>query len=263
MRLRFLAAAAAILAFLTIVVALPASAATRPRIQWQAKICRMDELWRTRDLLGEQVIIRNDFWSPAHVCVQTAGRFATAWRVTSSSGLRHGFIGAFPDEFYGCSYGKCTKDARLPAMWTSVPRVAVTWITEPGLPSGTVNKALDIWLSVHRHVGGQAKGAEVMVWLAASYTPPYGRLPIVRVGGVRYFFGHHRACDVLGCWNYILFRRVVPVSAIHGLLLAPFFRFAASHHLASRAWFLEGVEAGTEIGWVHGSLTTDEFYVRP
>ncbi len=260
MRRIFPAIAAALAVLLSSAFAPPA---TRPRIRWGATICGMDQLWRTHDTTGQPVIIRDNYWSPAHVCVQTAGRFSSAWRLTSSRGLRPGYIGAFPNVFYGCSYGKCSKNSVLPERLPYATGIRVTYVTEPGLPRGTLNKALDIWVSVHKHVGGQAKGAEIMVWLAASYTPPYGRLPIVRLGGWRYFVGHHRACNQLGCWNYILFRRVIPTDAVHGLPLEPFFAWGEAHGLVSASWYLEGVEAGSEIGAVRPGLTVDEFAVRP
>jgi hypothetical protein len=255
-----LAAALAVMLILT--AATPASAAIRPRIQWQQRICGIDQLWRTRDALGQHVIIRNDYWGSARVCLQTAGRYSTAWRITSAAGLRRGYIGAFPDVFYGCSYGKCSAGSALPEPLSQASDVQVTYVTEPGLPAGTVNKSLDIWVSVHPHVGGQAKGAEIMVWLDASYTPPYGRLPIVRLRGERYFVGHHRACNALGCWNYLLFRRVVPVDSVWNLSLQPFFTWAVAHGLMHQSWYLEGVEAGAEIGASSAGLTVDEFWVR-
>ncbi len=260
---RVIAAAGAVLTALAPATVAAAAHATTPRIVWQAKICRTDELWRTHDTLGQQVIIRNNTWGTARVCLQTAGRYSTAWRITSARGLRRAFIGAFPNEFYGCSWGKCSAGAILPRRMSRVRGISVTYATAPGMPAGTANKALDIWISVHKHVGGYVRGAEVMVWLDATYTPPYGRLPIVRVGGHLYFFGHHRACGPTMCWNYILFRRVYPTAAVRNLGLQPFFAYGEARGLIKQDWWLEGVDAGTEIGRIRRGMTIYQFSVRP
>jgi len=83
-------------------------------------------------------------------------------------------------------------------------------------------------------INGHALGAELMIWLGVKHFPtPYG-VPIVRIDGQRWYYAHHRACSIYGCWKYILFRRVVLTSHSHHLSLLPFFRYAERQRLLHR-----------------------------
>lgn len=101
-----------------------------------------------------------------------------------------------------------------------------------------------------------------MIWLATRAFGTPRHAPIVRIDGVRWYYGRHKACSVYGCWHFILFRRVVPATRAHRLGLLPFFRYAERQRELSRRWFLKSIDVGFEI-WHQGlGLAVRKYSVR-
>jgi len=109
---------------------------------------------------------------------------------------------------------------------------------------------------------GQARGAELMIWLGARRIKVPARTPVVRIDHTRWYLLHWRACHRGDCWNYVQFRRVRPVLGVRHLALLPFIRRAEKRGWISPRWWLENIEAGFEL-WQGGrGLATNWFWAR-
>ena len=153
---------------------------------------------------------------------------------------------AFPEIALGCAWGACTPHSSLPRRITRLGN-PVTWWSTTQVRGGLWNCAYDIWFARHDFTNGHDRGAELMIWLNTTLgRPSWARL--VRIGKRRYWFLTWRACRKRGvCWTYMSFRRVRPTTAMRGLRLMPFFRFAERARLLDPGWWLTSIDAGFEI----------------
>ena len=260
---------AAALAAATAVTAFPGGgtspAATARAAASPPALCHPYQLYRVVNYLDQYVTVRDDVFGHGRVCLAVRARDSSWFKITRTAAPRGQNIGAFPEIFYGCVYGKCTTGSVLPEQVTSAAGMVGTWRTFATRPHGLWNKAFDLWFSLHRRVGGQAAGAELMVWLDTTFHRPPPDRPVVRVAGRRYWFSWHRACNRGRhlCWNFLIFRRVHRVSGVVRLPLSRFIAIAERKHLIRPSWWLESVEAGFELWWGGVGLGTIKFGVIP
>ena len=167
---------------------------------------------------------------------------------------------AFPEILFGCAWHLCSTGSFLPREVRHLGR-PVTSIRLHLTRTGVWNAAYDIWIAKARRTGGQDHGAEIMIWLATS---GFGRpsAPVVRIDGASWWLGHRVVCHgILGCWNYIVFRRTTPAASAR-LWLAPFLARAQRIRQVSRRWYLTSVDFGFEI-WRGGrGLAVTSYAVR-
>jgi len=201
-----------------------------------------------RASVGDGYLVRNDIISTRDIeCLIISADGFTIARSTARA--RANDTMAFPNVFSGCEWGSCARKAGLPRRLSRSDPVTSWRVRRP--PPGLWDIGYDIWFSRHYQTTGQDLGAEIMIWIGTSgFRAPTVRP--VRIGRIRFWFHHHIACNLLGCWNYLLFRRVVQTDSVRNLRLTPFFRFAIAHRLLRRGWYLQSVEAGIEI-WRGGT----------
>ena len=146
--------------------------------------------------------------------------------------------------------GRPAKKLSLVTSWKLRERARGVWAA-----------SYDIWFDRERHIGGQARGAEIMIWLS-SRGFGVNRWPVVRVHHVRYHLAHWVTRHNGKRWNYIQFNRVRSTALVRNLSVRPLIKLAERRGLISRRWWLTSVEAGFEI-WKGGvGLKTKSFSVR-
>ena len=224
-------------------------------------ICRPDGR-RTVQSQGVYYIVRNDVFFPERECIKLQWRGAGFVVVQTHADSHVGDNEAFPEVIYGCEWGVCTKHTLLPRRIYRITHLVTSWGASWRRAKGKFNVAYDIWFGHLHTIHGHALGAEMMIWLGTKRfgTPVHAR--IYRIDGVRWYFGRHLACDIYGCWNYILFRRVVPSTHAYHLGLLPFIHFAESTHQISWKWFLKSIDVGFEIWQRGGGLAAHSFSVQ-
>jgi len=207
---------------------------------------------------GGRYIVRNDNYGGRAECLSNTG-LRPDFTVTSSAARSHGpEPDAYPDVFYGCSWGLCTGGSALPAQVRRVGQARVSWFTA-GRASGRWNAALDIWFGRHRSAyRAQATGAELMIWLnTRDFPPPRGRR--LTVDHRRWYLYHWVARLDGKRWNYVQVRAVHPVTSVSGLNLLPIIARVEGMGLIRPDWWLLNVESGFEI-WTGGTgLATRSF----
>lgn len=235
-------------AVLTAAVAPAGATQSQPRAPVLYKMCKEYANRVVTDSAGMRFVIRNDYFPGDRECIRNENLWSNFKVVSSAARSASPEAAAFPEEFFGCEWGICTPGP-LPVRISRAGRAKSSWYTTQRA-GGRWDAAYDIWFSRHEHTGGQAKAAEVMIWLGTRGfgTPPPNRR-IVRIDGARWWLDNWRACNAAGsgCWNYVQFRRVHPVRAVRGLHLGPFFQFTERHGLLQRSDWLESISAGFEI----------------
>jgi hypothetical protein len=186
--------------------------------------------------------------------------------VTKSTADSSGPSVAYPEVFYGCVYGACSPGSVLPMAVSKLPRsfrfsaydrLTAKW------RKGKFDTGFDIWFSTSRSTGGQATGAEIMIWLTdrgVRFTPEW----TVTIDGIRWLAEEWKTVHPNGLsWPLIIFLRQKPSGYCHRLHLSPFVRFGEQRKWIARTDWLESVEHGYEI-WQGGShLATTFFRVIP
>jgi hypothetical protein len=162
-------------------------------------ICRRDGR-RTVKSGGVAYIIRNDVIGSERECIRLEKR-AVGFTVTKSQAytLLSGNE-AFPEVFYGCEWGVCTRGSVLPARVYRITHLVTSWSTSWRRVTGKFNVAYDIWFSREDLISGQPRGAELMIWLGAKGFAQPSAKP-VRVDGRPWWYAQFRQCDRFGCWN--------------------------------------------------------------
>jgi len=210
---------------------------------------------------GLRYMVRNDVFGAHDRECLTVRHLWSNFTVTSSTADSID-TQAYPNIFYGCGWGICTPKTVLPERVRRAMSFRTTWQTRRNA-GGRWNAAYDIWIARRNVEDGQDQGAEIMIWLGVRGFPaPWGR-PVLRIGGYRWWYARHLACNASGCWNYVLFRMVVPALGVRRLPLGPFFRVAERYRQVLPGWWLTSVDAGFEI-WRGGrGLATTGFRVIP
>lgn len=207
---------------------------------------------------GGRYIVRNDNFGGRAECLSDRD-LGPNFTVTRSAARSHGpDPDAYPDVFYGCSWGLCTEGSVLPAQVRQVGEARASWSTAGRAP-GRWNAALDIWFGRHRSAyRAQATGAELMVWLnTRDFPAPRGRR--LTVDHRRWYIYHWVARLDGKRWNYVQVRAVHPTTRVSGLDLLPIIRRVEGMGLIRPDWWMLNVESGFEI-WTGGTgLTTRSF----
>lgn len=211
--------------------------------------------------LGGRYIVRNDNFAGRPECLSTS-MLEPRFRVTTSAANSHGSESdAFPDVFYGCTWGLCTDRSVLPAQVKQVQAARTSWSVK-ARAGGRWSAAYDIWFGRHRSgYRAQATGAELMIWLTThDFPPPPGRK--ITVDHRRWYIYHWTGKLNGKQWNYVQVRAVHPVSHVQGLRLLPLIRHVVGMGLIKPDWWLLNVEAGFEI-WSGGAgLASRSFSVH-
>ncbi len=217
---------------------------------------------RTVHFRGVGYIVRNDVFYPERECI-TLQKHAVGFVVTSSRANSHVDNNeAFPEVVYGCAWGVCTYHSSLPRKVYRIRVLRTSLSTSWRRAEGRFNVAYDIWFGHLHEYHGQVRGAEMMIWLGTKRFGVPASDPIARLDGQRWYYARHLACNQFGCWNYVLFRRVVATTSERRLSLLPFISYAESRRQLSYRWFLKSVDAGFEI-WQRGKgLTIHSYLVR-
>jgi cellulose 1,4-beta-cellobiosidase len=200
---------------------------------------------------GGRYIVRNDNFAGRIECLSNAGlgpNFTVARSAASSRGPESD---AYPDVFYGCSWGLCTHGSVLPAQLTRVREARASSSTDDRA-GGRWSTAFDIWFGRHRSgFRAQATGAELMIWLdARDFPPPPG--PRLTIDHRRWYLYHWVGRLDGKQWNYIQVRAVHPVTRVRKLELLPIIDHLVGMGLIRRHWWMLNVESGFEI-WSGGT----------
>jgi len=227
------------------------------------RLCRRFEHVAASGAHGAGVVVRNDNYGGLHECLANVNRWAN-FAVTSSAARRTGSEpAAFPNIFYGCSWGVCSPHTRLPRRLNRLRHPVTSWYTA-GHPPGRWDAAYDIWFARRRHTSGQDRGAEIMLWLRTGGLGRPTAAHSLLIDRRRWQLEHWITTNpnTGDRWPLIIFRMVHPRRYVKHLALMPFFRRVEALGLLHRSWWLTAVEAGFEV-WRGGTgLRTTSFWVR-
>jgi cellulose 1,4-beta-cellobiosidase len=221
-----------------------------------AQVSRTDRYW-----------VRNDFWGTGAMCMSNSGKQTNFTVTKAGRNQLNGAVMAFPYIFTGCSWGICTKDSGLPARASTLKDPQSSWSIN-AKAGGIWDASYDLWFSRHRITNGQARGAELMIWLNSSNIAPSSKKTIM-VDGANWYFDTWKT-PVRGgfTWRYIQFRRVHPTSQVKNLNLGAFIRAAelikaprvqGGGALVRPDWWLMNIEAGFELTRGGAGLATKSF----
>jgi len=232
----------------------------RPRT---VRLCRPYQHVAAFGADGAGLVVRNDNYGGRRECLANVNRWAN-FTVISSQARRTGDEpAAFPDIFYGCSWGVCSPGTKLPKRLSRLRNPVTSWYTA-GHPRGRWDAAYDIWFAKQRHMSGQDRGAEIMLWLRTGGLGRPGSRGLV-IDRRHWEVEHWTTTDPVSGrrWPLIIFRMVHPRGFVRHLALMPFFRRAESLGLLQRSWWLTAIEAGFEVWRGGAGLRTTSFWVRP
>lgn len=197
-------------------------------------------------------------------CVRTNQR--TAFTVTATP-PRTTDVTMYPDQIWGCEWGSCTPQSRLPIQVKNIRRMNTLWWNKrtPHV-RGMYNVAYDIWLTNRRYTNGRHNGVELMIWLrhhgGCCWTK--GTVGFPTVQGIDYRLMTRFMTDSFhhARWRFIEFRMLHQRFRVTGLNLARILRVCVRRGYISSNQWLESVGAGYEIwdGAVH--LGTERFAVH-
>jgi len=213
---------------------------------------------------GTRLVVRNDNYGRLHECLANVNRRAN-FAVTSSGAHHAGREPvAFPNIFYGCSWGVCSPDTILPRRLSRLRDPVTSWSTA-GHPPGQWDVAYDIWFARRPHTNGQDYGVEIMLWLRTNGLGRPDAAHSLLIDRRRWQLEHWitRRPTSSGSWPLIIFRMVRPHGSVRHLALMPFFRRVEALGLLHRSWWLTAVEAGFEVWRGGAGLRTTSFWVRP
>ncbi len=225
------------------------------------RLCRRYQHVAAFGAHGAGLVVRNDNYGGRRECLANVNRWAN-FAVASSQARRKGSEpAAFPNIFYGCSWGICSPGTGLPRQLSRLHHPVTSWYTA-GRPRGRWDAAYDIWFAKKRYTSGQDHGAEIMLWLRSSgLGRPAGHG--VLIGRRRWQVEHWVTTSPSGDrWPLIIFRMIHPHGYVRHLALMPFFRRAEAMGLLNRKWWLTAVEAGFEVWRGGAGLRTTAFWVH-
>jgi Glycosyl hydrolase family 12 len=245
-------------------LAAPAAAASGAAGQASASLARTVTICKQRAHVevtsagGRHYLVKNDNYGGRRECLRVAGGRPSFTVTASRANGRGSNVMAYPFVLYGCSWGLCTKGSRLPMRVSQVHRARASW-SFSGHARGRWNAAFDIWFGRHRSAArGQARGAELMIWLNSRGYPAV-RASAIRVDHRRWYVTHWRTSHAGRHWTYIQVRAARSASGVRGLALMPIIRRVERMHLIKRRWWLLNVEAGFEIWHGGRGLATRSF----
>lgn len=209
---------------------------------------------------GPEYIVRNDNYGHLKECIANHAGRPNFRVVRQEENVGHAEPVSFPNIFFGCSWGICTKHSGLPKKITKVKHLVTSWSVREKA-KGTWGAGYDIWFDRTKRISGQSRGAELMIWLNSRGFPA-NHWPLVKVGKTWYHLAHWTARSGSKHWQYIQFRRLHSSSRIKNLSVMPFIKVAERYGFISKHWWLISVEAGFEI-WKGGiGLGTKNFEVH-
>ena len=213
---------------------------------------------------GAGLVVRNDNYGGLRECLANVNRWANFAVASSGARRTRQEPYAFPNIFYGCSWGICSPATKLPRRLSRLRQPVTSWYTA-GRPGGQWDAAYDIWFARRRHTNGQDRGAEIMLWLRTS---GFGRPAAVHslvIDRRRWELEHWITTNPAtgDRWPLIIFRMVRPHRYVKRLALMPFFHRVEAMGLLRRYWWLTAVEAGFEVWRGGAGLRTTSFWVRP
>jgi hypothetical protein len=221
-------------------------------------LCRQDSSIRVHGQDRTYLVNNNNFMGLAE-CLSGSAH-APAFRVARSGATSTGpDSDAFPDIYTGCSWGRCSPGAKLPARVSDLGDPVTTWDTTDNA-GGLWAATYDMWFDSRAIRTGQAD-AEMMIWLNVRglYNPAGEGWPVVRIDGALWYVltwitgnGHQQ-------WRYVHFRKYTPRWNVTGLSLKPFYQYMENQGSITPSWNALNVEAGFEI-WSGGTgLSTTAF----
>jgi hypothetical protein len=224
----------------------PASAGAAGGRQQKVTICQRHHYRVVTSAAGHHYVVENGNFGGRPECITNRG-LRPNFEITKSGANTSGFEPvAYPFALYGCSWGLCTPGSRLPVRLSRVRHATATWHIR-GRSQGRWNAAFDVWFGRQRSAyRGQARGAELMVWLNARHYPA-GRSRVIRVDHRRWHVYHWVTSHGGAHWNYIQVRAVHPTSRVSNLALLPIIRRVERMGLIHRWWWMLNIESGFEI----------------
>lgn len=163
---------------------------------------------------------------------------------TNGAPAAYSFIGK------GCHWGNCTNKSGMPIAVGNILNARSSWRTvQP--TTGIYNVSYDLWFNRSNYAGGQADGAELMIWLAyKGAIQPISQKIITGaiLDGTKWdiWFGLNGRLPVI---SYV---KQLPVSSVNNLNFKAFLDDAIARNKITSSWYLIGVEAGFEV-WQGGN----------
>ena len=227
--------------------AAPAAAAAGP----VTTICQEHHYRLVTGASGRRYAVENGNFGGRPECIRNVG-LRPDFTVTRSGADSQGpEVDAYPFTLYGCSWGLCTPGTALPARVSRVRTASASWSFRTAA-AGRWNAAFDVWFGRHRSAAnGQARGAELMIWLNARDYPAVPSRAI-RVDGRGWYVYHWVTSHDGAHWNYVQIRAVRPVTSVRQLALVPIIRRVEQMGLIRPSWWLLNIESGFEI-WQGGT----------
>lgn len=202
------------------------------------------------------------------VCIRNHGGDANFQVTRVPKAGSGGFVETFPSILYGCYWGVCTRNNKLPMRVRDVKALHST-LEVRTRSDAEADATFDLWFGHRPHSRGRGhiNGAELMVFIkhiggCCSLRDPEH----VSAGRYDYKLMHWTAFDPRTKqhpyreWNYIQFRMTEQTTSVHRLDLLALIRIAEREHLIRPDWYLENVEAGFEV-W-HGGTRCPDGHAR-
>jgi hypothetical protein len=235
-----------------------AAGAAAPAAGPVTTICQEHHYRLVTGASGRRYAVENGNFGGRPECITNTGLRPNFTVTRSGADSRGPEVDAYPFALYGCSWKLCTPGAALPARVSRVARASASWSIRTAA-RGRWNAAFDVWFGRHRSaIDGQARGAELMIWLNAR---DYPAVPsrVIRVDGRGWYVYHWVTSHDGAHWNYVQLRAVRPVTSVRELALMPVIRRVEKMGLIRRSWWLLNIESGFEI-WQGGvGLATTSF----
>jgi hypothetical protein len=229
--------------------AVPVSAAQAPVRVKITTICKEHNYRVVTGTGHKKYVIENGNFGGRPECITNRGLRPNFTITRSGADSTGPEVDAYPFALFGCSWKVCTPGSGLPARVSAVRSASASWYLR-AKAAGRWNAAFDVWFGRHRSaINGQARGAELMIWLNAG---DYPAVPsrVIRVDHRRWYVYHWVTSHDGAHWNYIQVRAVRPVSHVRGLALLPIIARVEKMGLIRPRWWLLNIESGFEI-W-HG-----------
>jgi Glycosyl hydrolase family 12 len=215
----------------------------------QVTICQEHHYRVVTGAAARRYVIENGNFGGRPECITNQGLRPNFTITRSAADSRNGEPAAYPFALYGCSWSVCTPGSQLPARVKSVRHASATWYIG-GHAAGRWNAAFDVWFGRHHSaLHGQAKGAELMIWLTAREYPAEPST-VITVDHRRWYVYHWVTSFHGSHWNYVQVRAVRPTRHVRSLALLPIIHRVQKMGLIKPWWWMLNVESGFEI-W-HG-----------